>query len=115
MLNLDFAGKLVDKVAVKHLNVHVNTKNLDVLLQSGYKVGHSVENALVKVYNDLLCAVDSKGFILLSLLDLSAMFDLVGHDNYYINGTARKELWDCWPSTRLYPILLLQSLPICVN
>ena len=77
--NLAFAGKVVEKVAVKRFSSHVNTNNLDVLLQSAYKGGHSVETALVKVYDDLLCAIDSKKYVLLTLLDLSAAFDTVDH------------------------------------
>ena len=34
---------------------------------------------MVKVYDDLLCAVDSKKMILMTVLDLSAAFDIVDH------------------------------------
>ena len=95
--NLAFAGKVVEKVAVKRFSSHVDTNKLDVLLQSAYKGGHSVETALVKVYDDLLCAIDNKKYVLLSLLDLSAAFDTVDHNvmlsrlesSFGITGSAR--------------------------
>ena len=42
------------------------------MFQSAYKVFHSTETALVKVYNDILCAVDYNDSVVLLLLDLSA-------------------------------------------
>ena len=44
---------------------------MDELLQSAYKEGHSVETALVNVYDDMLCVIDERQCILMSLLDLS--------------------------------------------
>ena len=54
--------------------------NLHELMQSAYKVGHSTETALIRVYNDILCAIDEKQCVLLVLLDLSAAFDTVDHE-----------------------------------
>ena len=48
--------------------------------QSAYRTGHSTETALVKVYNDMLCMVDDRQYILLVLLDLSVAFDTIDHD-----------------------------------
>ena len=80
MSNLQCVGKLVEKVAVKRFSNHVVKNNLDEPLQSAYKEKHSVETALIKVYDDLLCAVDNKQCIMMSLLDLSAAFDTVDHN-----------------------------------
>ena len=41
--------------------------------QSAYKAGHSCETALLRVYNDMLV-----------LLDLSAAFDTIDHDNLFL-------------------------------
>ena len=55
----------------------------------------STETALVRVQNDILCAIDSKHSVILLLLDLSAAFDTVNHsirlsrlsDRLSVNGT----------------------------
>ena len=55
-----------------------------------------METALLKVHNDIMCAVDSKKAVLMILLDLSAAFDTIDHDvliqrlhsNFGIGGTA---------------------------
>ena len=44
-------------------------------LQSTYRQHHSTENALLKVKNDLLMAMDKGQVTLLVLLDLSSAFD----------------------------------------
>ena len=49
-------------------------------LQSTYHQHHSTENALLKVKNDLLMAMDKGQVTLLVLLDLSSAFDTVEHE-----------------------------------
>ena len=44
-----------------------------------YRVGHSIESALLWVHNDVLCALDDGRCVMLVLLDLSAAFDTVDH------------------------------------
>ena len=48
-------------------------------LQSAYRANHSTETAVLKVLADILMALDSGDFALLTLLDLSAAFDSVDH------------------------------------
>ena len=43
------------------------------------KTYHSTETALIKVQNDILCAIDNKKSVILLSLDLSAAFDTVDH------------------------------------
>ena len=40
---------------------------------------NSTETALVRVHDDILCALDKKKTVILLLLDLSAAFDTVDH------------------------------------
>ena len=53
--------------------------HLDETFQSAYKNFHSTETALVRVQNDILCAIDNNESVILLLLDLSAAFDTVDH------------------------------------
>ncbi len=48
-------------------------------LQSAYLELHSIETALIKVQNDILCALDNGNCVILIMLDLSAAFDTVAH------------------------------------
>jgi len=47
--------------------------------QSAYRAHHSTETAILKVMSDILSALDSGDLALLTLLDLSAVFDMVDH------------------------------------
>ena len=70
--------------------------HLDETLQSAYRNFHSTETALVRVQNDILCAIDNNESVILFLLDLSAAFDTVDHsillsrlrDRFGVKGTA---------------------------
>jgi hypothetical protein len=77
--NLSFLSKLVERAAVKQLTAHLNSFDLFVPVQSGYRRYHSPETALLRVVNDLRMAVDAGDAALLSLLDQSAAFDTIDH------------------------------------
>ena len=59
------------------LNAHMDAYNLSSPFQSAYRKGYSVETALLKVKEDILCAFDNKNGV---LLDLSAAFDTADHN-----------------------------------
>jgi hypothetical protein len=75
--------------------------------QSGFRPGHSTETAVLRVLSDILQAVDREDVAALILLDLSAAFDMVGHNillqrlriSYGIDDTAYR-----WFQSYLYSI-----------
>ncbi len=77
--NLPFVGKVIERAAINQLQAYINDNDLHTKNQSAYRRFHSVETAIVRVTNDLLCAVDDHGEAVLVLLDLSAAFDTVDH------------------------------------
>ncbi|XP_072017007.1 uncharacterized protein [Amphiura filiformis] len=96
--NLKFMFKTIKKVAASQLNSYLDENNLHAPMQSAYRKYHNTETALLRVQNDLLCAVDQRQEAALILLDFSAAFDLIDHDIllhrlrqlYGIEGTALK-------------------------
>ena len=60
--NLMFISKSCGKVVASQLNHHLHNNNLEELFQSAYKAGHSTESALIRVQNDVLCAIDDVSF-----------------------------------------------------
>ena len=78
--NLSFLSKILEKVVFKQLMEHLIKNNLREKFQSAYRMFHSTETALLRVFNDLLNALDSGNLCILTLLDLSAAFDTIDHD-----------------------------------
>ena len=96
--NLQFVGKLIERIVGSRLDEHIEKNNLHCSKQYGYKRNHSTETLLVKIVNDLLLACDLNVPTLLMLLDLSAAFDTVDQDKmlrilekeFGVRGTALK-------------------------
>ena len=49
-----------------------------------YKTGHGCETALLRVYNEIVITVGKGNESYLVLLDLSAVFDTIDHDNLFM-------------------------------
>jgi hypothetical protein len=79
--NVAFSSKCLERLASFTLVHHLSGNNLFVNLpvQSAYRSTHSTETALLRVYNDLLLAVDAGDAAVLVLLDFSAAFDTIDH------------------------------------
>ena len=78
--NLPYISKLTEKVVLEQIDSHLDTNGMQEPLQSAYRPKHSTETALLKILNDLLLEVDSKHYVMLVLLDMSAAFDTVNHN-----------------------------------
>jgi hypothetical protein len=77
--NLSFISKLVERVIHQQLSYYVESHHLLPPTQSGFRRHHSTETAVIKVYNDIVLALDSGFTTALLLLDFSAAFDCVDH------------------------------------
>ena len=75
-----YIDKLIQKNVLLQLNEHMDSNNLHIPFQSGYKPFHSCETVLLRVNNDILLALDSGYCVVEIILDLSAAFDTVDHD-----------------------------------
>ena len=78
--NLQFIGKIVERVVLRRLNEHLKSNRLNIPVQSAYKKNFSTETLLVRLTNDILIASDMKSATVVLLLDLSAAFDTVEHN-----------------------------------
>ena len=96
--NLQYLSKLVERAVYDQTADHVTQSGLYPILQSAYRLDHSMEIALLKIQNDILTAMDNQKITLLVLLDLSAAFDTIDQQvllnrlyvTYGITGTALK-------------------------
>ena len=77
--NIPFLGKLIEKAVSKQVSNFVNRNDLLDPMQSAYRVAHSTETALIRLQNDVLCAIDNRQAVFLLMLDLSSAFDTVDH------------------------------------
>ena len=75
-----FTDKLIQKCVFVQLDNHMITNNLHIPFQSGYKKSHCCETVLLKIVNDIMLHLDSDSCCVLLLLDLSAAFDTVDHE-----------------------------------
>ena len=78
--NLPFLSKVLEKVILVQLTAFLQNTGLMERLQSAYRKHHSTETALIKIQNDLLEAMSKRKVSILILLDLSAAFDTVDHN-----------------------------------
>ena len=110
--NLSFLSKLIERIVCVQLVNHLDKNGLYEVFQSAYRQLHSTETALLRVQNDILQAVDSRGGAILVLLDLSAAFDTIDHETliniWYI-------LWHKGRSSQMVFIISERPCSICAN
>ena len=83
MSNLSFLSRVIEKViSVRNLK-HIEANGINDNFQSAYKSGHRCETALIRVYNDIVTTIGKGNGSGLVLLDLSAAFDTIDHENLF--------------------------------
>ena len=80
--NLSFISKLI-KVVAKQLNEFILCEGLLNVNQSAYKSSHSTETTLLMIQDDIALSVDSEKAVAVTLLDLSATFDMIDQSIVY--------------------------------
>lgn len=74
--NMSFIYKLIEKVVATQLSFHLDRNGLLPIFQPCFRQGHSL---LVCLISDIFGAIDKLQVILLSLFDVSTVFDTVDH------------------------------------
>ena len=75
--NLPHLSKILQRTVHHQLISHLEKLKLLLDVQSAYRRGHSTEMVVLKMYSDLIDAISNGKLALLSLLDLTAAFDMV--------------------------------------
>ena len=80
--HLSILSKIIERVVKAHLSDHITSNNLLNLHQSAYCKHHSTETALLYIHDHRINAIVSCQISCLCLLDLSAAFDTIDHNQY---------------------------------
>ena len=83
MSNLSFLSKIIEKIISVRILQHITDNDIIDGFQSAYKAGHSCEIALLR-YNDIVITIGKGNGSFLVLIDLSAAFDTIDHDNLFM-------------------------------
>ena len=81
--NLIFISKIIEKAIATQIHSHLINNDIVDNFKSPYITGHSGETALLRVYNDIVTTIGRGNGALLVLLDLTAAFDTIDHDNLF--------------------------------
>ena len=75
--NVSFLSKVLEKIVVNQLNIHINSSNTSNHYQSAYRKFHSTKTVLLKIHSDILASIDAGKVTALTFLYLSAAFDTI--------------------------------------
>ena len=77
--NLPFMSKVIEKLVLSQLICYLTANGLFTKFQSGFRIYHSLETAVLRVLYDIYSAIDQDQVSLFALLDVSAAFVTVDH------------------------------------
>ena len=69
--NVCFIANILEKLVLSQVSSYLNSHNLYNACQSAYRPGHSIERALLKVFNILFLFLNKGNISVLALLDFS--------------------------------------------
>ncbi|XP_053692211.1 uncharacterized protein LOC128740674 [Sabethes cyaneus] len=72
-------SKAFEKLLKQQMTFYIEGNGLLTDYQAGFRRGHSIKTAALRVYDDLASIVDKKGSGILLLLDFSKAFDTIPH------------------------------------
>ncbi|XP_055543328.1 uncharacterized protein LOC129728882 [Wyeomyia smithii] len=72
-------SRVFEKLLKKQMTTFITANRLLSDCQAGFRKGHSIKTATLRVYDDLAAAIDKKGTAILLLLDFSKAFDTISH------------------------------------
>ena len=78
--NLPLQSTVVERVLPKQVTLYLSEANLFPPFLSAYRLRHSNETAVLKIFSDGIGALDAGNITLLALLDLTAAFDTVDNN-----------------------------------
>ena len=76
---LNFISKTIEQVGFKQLNHHLTVNELDNFNQSAYMTDHTTKTALLKITDNANINLAQNKHTCVVLLDLSAVFDTINH------------------------------------
>ena len=82
--NQSFISKIIEKAIATQTHYHLKNNDIVDNFQFAYKAGDSCETALLRVYNYIVTTIGRGNGAMLVLLDLSAAFDTINHDNLFV-------------------------------
>ena len=77
--NLNTISKILERLFLVRLRLHVAKSGNFNPMQSGFRTGHSTETALQFILNDVYRSMDETKLTILVALDISAAFDTLEH------------------------------------
>ena len=72
-----------ERAIATQIQSHLINNDIVDNFQSAYKAGNTCETALLRVYTDIVTTIGRGNGVMLILLDLSAAFDTIDHDNLF--------------------------------
>ena len=75
--------KLLKKAIAAQIQSHLINNDIVDNFYSAYKAGHSCKTALLRVYNDSITTIGRGNGAMFVVLDLSAAFKTIDHDNLF--------------------------------
>jgi len=109
-------SKVLEKALYFRVNEHLNTNNLLVGNQFGFRKGTATEDAILKLMNDILKALNNKTLAGSIFCDLEKAFDSVNHDvllsklSYYGISSMAKSLLKFYLQNRHQSVLITNSI-----